>query len=78
MWRDLNQNVLTLKDPWMEVGDFNSVVDAEESTNPKKISQNRCLDFANWIFDHSLLDMGFIGSKFTWTRVVSSNTFTGA
>ena len=30
LWKDLNHNRLELVEPWMIVGDFNSVMDAEE------------------------------------------------
>ena len=78
MSRDLNQNSLLLKDPWLIAGDFNIVVDAEETTNPRYLNQKRCSSFIHWIPKHGLIDLGYSGPKFTWTRGISSEIFKGA
>ena len=45
LWKDLNQNTYTLKDPWMIVKGFNSIIDAEETTNPENFNHRRYSNF---------------------------------
>ena len=78
LWKDINHNRVQLVEPWMIVGNFNSVMDAEEISSPGRMNQRKCLGFTSWIFEHGLLDLGFTGPKFRWTRGKTPNTFTGA
>ena len=59
------------------VGDFNSVTSAKETTKPENLDQRRSSGFVSWISEHGLLDLGYTGSKFTWTRGNSSSSFQG-
>ena len=59
-------------------GDFNSVTKAEEVSNAGKFDKRRCSGFNDWIFGNGLIDMGFIGPKFTWIRGRSPSAFKGA
>ena len=34
--------------------------------------------FNKWIFEHELIDIGFIGPKFMWIRGISTSSFKGA
>lgn len=49
----------------MMAGDFNEIVDSSEKKGRAPVDLNRCLAFATWINECNLIDMGFIGSKFT-------------
>ena len=66
------------EDLWLIVGDFDSVVDIEEPTSQGKMNQRKCSSFVSWIFEHGLIDLGFSGPNFTWTRGTSPNSFKGA
>ncbi|XP_031119046.1 uncharacterized protein LOC116022462 [Ipomoea triloba] len=63
---------------WLACGDFNSVISTEEVSNTSCFNSSRCFDFRNWIFREGLIDMGFVGTKFTWMRGIDSSTFKGA
>ena len=75
LWQDLNKSLTSLTDPWMVVGNFDSVTRMEELSNSRKLDQQRCTAFSNWIIDNGLLDMGYSGPKFTWTRRKHYSTF---
>ncbi|XP_060177925.1 uncharacterized protein LOC132607867 [Lycium barbarum] len=47
-------------------GDFNVIVSDEEKQGGLPISSNETLDFSTCIQSCGLVDVGFIGSKFTW------------
>ncbi|XP_031095036.1 uncharacterized protein LOC115999320 [Ipomoea triloba] len=59
-------------------GDFNSVLSQEEVSNPETFSLARCVDFNQWICREGLLDLGYSGAKYTWTRGLGTSTFKGA
>ena len=67
-----------MKDSWLIAGDFNYVVDVEETTNLGYSYQKICSSFVHWISKHGLVDLGYNGPKFTWIRGFSSETFKGA
>ncbi|XP_031110827.1 uncharacterized protein LOC116014988 [Ipomoea triloba] len=63
---------------WLACGDFNSITSIEEVSNSSCFNSSRCSDFRNWIFREGLIDLGYIGSKFTWMRGINSASFRGA
>lgn len=77
LWMDLNVVSLGIEGPLMVLGDFNSVVSAEEVSSQDSWTAHRFLGFRDWIFEQGLLDMGFCGHTFTWTRRVHASTFKG-
>ena len=45
----MNSNVMNLDNPWMVVGDFDSVISMDETSSSKKLDNRRCSDFVTWI-----------------------------
>ena len=78
LWKDLRKGNLDLTYPRLIIGDFNSFTAAEEVSNPGKLDKRRCTGFLEWIHEHELIDMGFTGPRFTWSRGVDTKTFKGA
>ncbi|KAK3231083.1 hypothetical protein Dsin_002964 [Dipteronia sinensis] len=50
--------------PWLVAGDFNEIVSSSEKRGGRFSHPNS--GFSNWIERNELVDLGFIGSKFTW------------
>lgn len=78
LWEGLSRSTGILNNEWLAIGDFNSVATREEVSNKEGFDSRRCRDFNKWIFDEGLVDIGFTGPKFTWTRGVKSESFKGA
>ena len=78
LWQSLHLNNLDLSKAWIAVGDFNAIVSAYEMSSSGNMDSRRCSDFTSWISQHQLIDLGFSGSRFTWTRCLSTDTFKGA
>ncbi|XLR40135.1 hypothetical protein S83_024842 [Arachis hypogaea] len=51
---------------WMLVGDFNEIAYVSEKKGDSRSDLNACQMFKNWINDCSLIDLSFVGTKFTW------------
>ncbi|XP_019166604.1 PREDICTED: uncharacterized protein LOC109162338 [Ipomoea nil] len=60
------------------MGDFNSVVTKEETTNYSSFSTQRSLDFVSWIHDEGFIDLGFSRPKLTWVMDGSKDAIKGA
>ena len=64
MWGYLNTTRRCFKGPWVVMGDFNEIVSSDEKRGGRGCFSK--IGFSDWISDNRLLDMGFIGQKFTW------------
>ena len=64
LWRYLDSIRGCFQLPWLIAGDFNEIIcNSEKRGGRSKFSNS---GFAAWIDRNCLVDMGFIGSKFTW------------
>ncbi|PWA44555.1 hypothetical protein CTI12_AA523610 [Artemisia annua] len=68
LWNNLSTFSESLKMPWLLVGDFNETTTLDERHDGTQDMQRRCDKFKNWIENTSLIDLGYSGAKFTWTR----------
>ncbi|XP_019186552.1 PREDICTED: uncharacterized protein LOC109181256 [Ipomoea nil] len=68
LWRDLRQLARGIFAPWMVAGDFNSVLNRDETSNYNSFLDHRNSDFGNWIQDEGLIDMGFARPRLTWIK----------
>ncbi|KAJ8443567.1 hypothetical protein Cgig2_020654 [Carnegiea gigantea] len=60
--------------PWMLAGDFNETKSLEERDHGGCEMDRRCQNFNNWIENNELIDLGFTGLRFTWSRGNSNYT----
>ncbi|XP_021621482.1 uncharacterized protein LOC110621511 [Manihot esculenta] len=74
LWTDLKLDSVDLSDEWMALGDFNCVPFQSELQGYNTFNISGAKLFSDWIFDNGLLDMGFEGSAFTWSRGLSSHS----
>lgn len=51
------------------------MISSEKVSSGGSLAHYRCGKFLDWIFKQRLMDLGFLGSKFTWFRDLSSSTF---
>ncbi|XP_031112081.1 uncharacterized protein LOC116016057 [Ipomoea triloba] len=78
LWDSLSNDHLPLNDEWITVGDYNAVTCMEDVSNKDNFHNHRCPGMRHWIFKEGLIDIGFVGARYTWTRGRESSTFTGA
>lgn len=78
LWRMLKADMHSISNPWLVAGDFNSVTNMSEVSNPETFSSTRCSGFNNWIFEEGMIDLGFTGPNFTWMRGKVKDSFKGA
>lgn len=65
-WALLQQLHLNSSFPWFCVGDFNEVLVVDEHEGRDLRSNRQMENFRNALRNCPLIDMGFIGHKFTW------------
>ncbi|KAK4390352.1 hypothetical protein Sango_2098500 [Sesamum angolense] len=52
--------------PWIVGGDFNTVLSPDERSGGSAPSGNAMSDFHDAIADYALIDVGYVGSPYTW------------
>ncbi|BFG33690.1 hypothetical protein CerSpe_199640 [Prunus speciosa] len=52
--------------PWLLAGDFNEMLHIDEKLGG--VPHNRIKGFKSWVDGNDMVDLGFIGPKFTWTN----------
>ncbi|RYQ95392.1 hypothetical protein Ahy_B08g090662 isoform B [Arachis hypogaea] len=51
---------------WLVAGDFNEIKEASEKKGGAAVNIRACNIFSNWINSCRLIDLGFVGPRFTW------------
>ena len=65
MWNSL-KNVANLHDePWIIIGNFKEVLAEGDKFGDRAISSNRSLLFKECLDYYNMIDMGFVGPRFT-------------
>ena len=74
LWPDLQQFASDYHGPWLLAGDFNETATLEERNHGGPEMLRRCQRFQSWIDNTGLIDLGYSGCKFTWSRGLSAAT----
>jgi exonuclease III len=67
-WTLLRHLKLYEPDAWLCIGDFNEIIDQNEKWGGVFRSENQMMQFRLALKECGLSDLGFRGSKFTWTN----------
>jgi hypothetical protein len=51
---------------WLLLGDFNSILSSSEKSGGRAFGSSAHGDFADFVHSNALIDLGFVGNKFTW------------
>lgn len=68
VWEELTTFAASISLPWCVGGDFNSVLFAHEKEGGAPFNYNQSIPFSSCINSCNLLDLGFNGPPFTWSR----------
>ncbi|XP_059429046.1 uncharacterized protein LOC132162844 [Corylus avellana] len=74
-WALLNHLKSFLPKAWLCIGDFNEIVEQEEKVGGDVRRESQMEQFRMVLEDCGLSDMGYKGSKFTWTNCHKDGTF---
>lgn len=66
LWRMLDEISVDVQEPCLVFGDFNAITDEGDKVGGRK--SKGCRWFREWIQNSEMSDLGFTGSKFTWSR----------
>ncbi|OIT18976.1 hypothetical protein A4A49_42874 [Nicotiana attenuata] len=68
LWEVLRHKSTTCNVPWCVVGDINVIASVEEKIGGISYQMSKSLDFLSMMEDCGLMDLGFYGSKVTWSN----------
>jgi len=74
LWDELQQFATNCTKPWLIGGHFNETISLEERNHGSPDMIRRCTKFKHWIENNGLIDLSFMGPKFTWSRGRNWNT----
>ena len=63
LWSDLTDIIAIVSGPWIGAGDFNAILCKNEKCGGARQAIG-CKKFGAWIQDCSMIDIGFVGSRF--------------
>jgi hypothetical protein len=66
MWTKLIQMSMHINEGWLLAGDFNDIASQDEKSGGAPTSTRRCNNFLDNVNSCKLMDLGAVGSKFTW------------
>ncbi|KAJ8422016.1 hypothetical protein Cgig2_007566 [Carnegiea gigantea] len=68
LWANLSEYGRTCNKPWLLAGDLNKTRSMEERFNCSDDLARWCNNFNLWIENNHLIELGFSGPRYTWTR----------
>ena len=68
LWKNLMSVAELHNMPWVIAGDFNEPLLSEDKFGGRAVSVNRSLLFKECLDKCNMLDIGFVGPRFTWTN----------
>ena len=68
LWENLKIVAHLYNLPWLMLGDFNEVLYGEDKFVGNQVNLNIALEFKGCLDECNMLDLGFVGPKFTWTN----------
>ncbi|GKV19127.1 hypothetical protein SLEP1_g29421 [Rubroshorea leprosula] len=72
LWQELSSLVSHFTGPWVIAGDFNDVLSQSEKFGGGPINQKRVQAYSSCMNSCNMMDMGFVGGRFTWTNMQSN------
>ncbi|XLR56294.1 hypothetical protein S83_006966 [Arachis hypogaea] len=66
VWMKLRNIANSMEGDWLIAGDFNEIKVTTEKKGGVATDRSACNLFANWINSCGLIDLGFVGSRYTW------------
>ncbi|XP_070052661.1 uncharacterized protein [Nicotiana tomentosiformis] len=67
LWEDLVIHSRTCRKPWLVLGDFNSILSAEDRIGGNKVTWADVVDFNNCVMECDLLELPAQGNRYTWS-----------
>ncbi|KAL8130357.1 LOW QUALITY PROTEIN: hypothetical protein V2J09_019512 [Rumex salicifolius] len=67
-WSELKEELCSISGPYFIGGDFNCITSQSERQGGSGLLHNDSATFRDLINDTRIIDMGFTGQKFTWSR----------
>ncbi|KAL3329033.1 hypothetical protein AABB24_036239 [Solanum stoloniferum] len=68
LWTTIHQLSTHIPDPWLIMGDFNSILTTEDRPIGSQVQSSETRDFQECITDCNLTELATVGRKFTWTN----------
>ena len=75
LWLELTSLLNEHQGPWLFIGDFNSILGAQEKLGSRLPLHIACSEFLGWTNLNSLIHLATNGAKYTWTNKREGGAF---
>lgn len=65
LWHQLSDLQNDIVESWLLMGDFNSIISGSKRTGAAVNRVGVCNRFVDWLIDSGIIDLGFLGPRFT-------------
>lgn len=67
-WERMSNLIASIETAWCMIGDLNVLISSHEKHGGSQNSDISCSEFRNLLQDRDVIDLGFAGPAFTWSR----------
>ena len=67
-WPTLTSVGSSFEGPWFLLGDFNAILSSVDKKGGRSFGSPFHFDFVDFVHSNALVDLGFVGNKFTWSN----------
>ncbi|XP_059444796.1 uncharacterized protein LOC132176566 [Corylus avellana] len=67
-WTNLTRVGSSFDGPWLLLGDFNAILSSADKRGGRSFGSPSHFDFVDFVHSNALVDLGFVGNKFTWSN----------
>ncbi|XP_019259116.1 PREDICTED: uncharacterized protein LOC109237277 [Nicotiana attenuata] len=68
MWRKLRQIHSLQQGPWLAMGDYNAVLQAQDRQHGIEVQDMETRDFKEYMLDTGMHELQYVGRNYTWTN----------
>ncbi|XP_075086415.1 uncharacterized protein LOC142169104 [Nicotiana tabacum] len=68
LWEELRMTVHGINNPYLIMGDFNTILTSEDRINGNHVQEIEIRDFKNFLIDAGLDELKTVGRKYTWSN----------
>jgi hypothetical protein len=67
-WANLTSLGSSFGGPWLLLGDFNAILSSVDKRGGRSFGSTSHFDFVDFVHSNALVDLGFVGNKFSWSN----------
>lgn len=68
LWEDIKRLSSQMNDPWLIMGDFNSILNTDDRPVGSQVQIGEMKDFMEYVNQCNFIELSIVGRNYTWTN----------